>query len=108
MKQLSRIEEVLMITILKLKADAYGVSIRERIRRDLNERWSFGSIYPALDKLCRLGYLRKFKGDPSPERGGKSKFFYRISPSGLRALTELRDTQQRLWADLPSLVLEDR
>lgn len=102
MKPLTRVEEILLITILRLEENAYGVSIRDRIRLDLEEKWSFGSIYPALDKLVRLGLLRRIKGEPLSERGGKSRFLYRVTPGGLEALMKLREVQDKLWADLPA------
>ena len=78
MKFLTRSEETILLTILKLKDNAYGVSIRERIYQDTGDKWSFASIYQPLDKLLRKEYVRKIKGEPTAERGGKSKFFYDV------------------------------
>jgi len=102
LKHLTRVEEILLVTILKLGADAYGVGIRDHIRRDLNEKWSFGSIYPALDKMVRLGFLRRIKGEPRAERGGKSRFYYRVTAVGIEALERVRTMHDKLWSDLPA------
>lgn len=106
MKFLSRAEETILITILKLEADAYGVSIRERIQKDTGSRWSFASIYTPLDNLKKKGFVEKIKGEPVPERGGKSKFYYRVTPQGKEALIRLYKTHQKVWSDVLPIVPE--
>lgn len=106
MKTLSRSEESILLTILKLGEGAYGVSIREKIRKDTGQEWSFASIYTPLDKLRRKGFVRKTKGNPLPERGGKSRYFYEVTPSGIQSLVELRESQQKIWSGIPDITLE--
>jgi len=106
MKLLSRSEEIILLTILKLKNNAYGVSIREQICHDTSERWSFASIYTPLDKLVRKEYAKKIKGDPTAERGGKSKFFYEVTPEGKNALLEVSRAHQRVWEGVPLIALK--
>jgi PadR family transcriptional regulator PadR len=106
MKTLSRAEETILLTILKLGEGAYGVSIREQIRKDTGQEWSFASIYTPLDKLKRKGFVRKLKGNPLPERGGKSRYFYEVIPSGIQSLVELRESQQKIWSGIPDITLE--
>lgn len=107
MKLLSRTEEIILLTILKLKYNAYGVSIREQIFEDTGDKWSFASIYQPLDKLVRKEYVRKIKGEPSAERGGKSKFFYEVTPEGKKALLEIRRAHDQIWAGVPRIALEN-
>ena len=106
MKLLSRSEEIILITILKLEDTAYGVSIREQIFRDTGDQWSFASIYQPLDKLVRKEYARKIKGEPSAERGGKSKFFYEVTPEGKKALLAILRAHDQIWAGVPRIALE--
>ena len=103
----TRTEEIILLTILKLKDNAYGVSIREQIHKDTEERWSFASIYQPLDTLVRKEYVRKVKGEPTAERGGKSKFYYQVTDEGKRALLALRAAQNRVWAGVPRIALEN-
>jgi DNA-binding PadR family transcriptional regulator len=107
MKMISRSEEIILATILKLEDNAYGVSIREQIHTDTGERWSFASIYQPLDKLARKEYVTKTKGESTAERGGKSKFFYRVTPEGRRALLRVRETVGRVWAGVPRILPEN-
>jgi PadR family transcriptional regulator PadR len=106
MKLLSRSEEIILITILKLEDDAYGVSIREKIYKNTGSRCSFASIYTPLDNLRKKGFVKKIKGDPLPERGGKSKFYYRITPQGKEALIKLYRAHQKIWSGVPQIVPE--
>lgn len=106
MKLLSRAEEVILLTILKLDDKAYGVNIREQIQKDSGDLWSFASIYSPLDKLYRKGFVRKEKGTPLPERGGKSKYYYRLTGEGMQALLKIREAQEKFWSGLPELALK--
>ena len=105
--KLTRSEEMILVTILKLGDNAYGVSIREQIHRDTGETWSFASIYQPLDKLARREFVKKIKGEPTAERGGKSKFYYEVTPEGKKALLEIREAHDRVWAGVPRIVLEN-
>ena len=104
MKLLSRAEEILLLTILKLGEFAYGVNIREQIFKDSGDQWSFASIYTPLDKLTCKNYVVKVKGDPTAERGGKSKYFYRVTETGVEALKEIQEAQKKFWNGVPDYV----
>lgn len=105
-KFMTRNEEIILLTILKLKDNAYGVSIREQIHRDMGDRWSFASIYQPLDNLVRKKYVRRIKGDPSARRGGKSKYYYEVTPDGKRNLKILKQAQEQVWAGVPEFFWE--
>jgi DNA-binding PadR family transcriptional regulator len=98
---LSRLEEIVLLAILKLKNNAYGVSIRHQIFIDSGKYWSFASIYQPLDKLKEKGFVEKRKGSSTPERGGKSKYYYQVTPQGILALQELRQMHNSFWGDVP-------
>lgn len=106
MKLLSRSEEIILLAILKLKDGAYGVSIREQIFKDTGDTWSFASIYTPLEKLTRKKYVLKTKGEPSPERGGKSKYLYSLTQDGKFALSNILHSHNRVWAGINPSELE--
>jgi len=108
MKLLSRIEEILLISILKLGENAYGVSIREQVLKDTGEKWSFASIYPPLDSLKMKGFVNKTKGSPSPERGGKSKYYYKISSEGRQALIQIYEARQKTWIGVKEILWDHK
>jgi PadR family transcriptional regulator PadR len=106
LKFMTRNEEIILLSILKLKGNAYGVSIRKQIYKDMGDKWSFASIYQPLDNLVRKKYVRRLKGDPTAKRGGKSKFYYEVTPDGLRNLQKLKKAQEQVWAGIPEISLE--
>lgn len=106
MRLLSRYEEIILLTILKLEDQAYGVSIRNQIHADSGDLWSFASIYTPLEKLKIKGYVQKTAGPPTSERGGKSKYFYTVTEAGKKALLEIQDTHKKFWKDVPLIILD--
>jgi PadR family transcriptional regulator PadR len=106
-KFMTRNEEIILLTILKLKGNAYGVSIRRLIYKDMGNKWSFASIYQPLDNLVRKKYVRRIKGDPTARRGGKSKFYYEVTPEGLRNLQRIKKAHEQVWAGIPEISLEN-
>ena len=105
MKMLSRAEEIILLAILKLKENAYGISIRELIRSDTGSEWSLAQIYDPLNRLAHKGYVRKTKGEPTSERGGRYKCLYRITPEGKEALLEIRSIQDSIWDNVTKKAL---
>ena len=104
MKHISRTEEAILLAILKLKENAYGVSIRNQIFSDTGDKWSFALIYVPLEKLLQKGFIEKHQGEPTPERGGKSKYYYKITFAGIRALETVSSYQRKIWTGAPDIV----
>lgn len=86
-KFITRNEEIILLAILKLKGNAYGISIRQQIHLDMGDMRSFASIYQPLDNLVRKKYIGRIKGDPTSRRGGKSKFYYMVTLAGIQEIS---------------------
>ncbi len=97
----TRIEEIILLAVLQLGSRAYGVPIREHVQAMLGHRVSIGAIYVPLDRLVRKGLLTSFEAEPTAERGGRRKRYYKLSSEGLDALRALQDLHERLWRDVP-------
>ena len=106
-KFMTRNEEIILLAILKLNGNAYGVSIRKQIYQDMGDTWSFASIYQPLDNLVRKKYVRRIIGDPTAKRGGKSKFYYEVTPDGMQGLQKLKKAHEQVWAGIPEISLEN-
>lgn len=106
MKLLTRSEEYVLLAIWRLKDNAYTISILNQVSMVTGYQWQVGAIYVPLEKLRRKKYVNKHKGDPTPERGGRSKYFYRITPAGKEALKEIRTVQENVWADISKIALD--
>lgn len=88
-RHLGEFEQVLLYAVMHLQDDETG-ACGPTIRRTVHERTgrviSPGAIYTALDRLETRGLVRSALGDPTPERGGKRKRFYRMRAAGVAAL----------------------
>jgi len=94
---LGELEQVVLLAVVRLGTAAYAVSIRDEIRERTGIDLSRGTIYVSLDRLERKGLLESWFADPTPERGGKAKRYFRATPAALRALAESRDVMTRMW-----------
>lgn len=102
---LSRAEEIILLAILQLESEAYGISIRNFIRETIGSEWSLAQIYDPLNRLAHKGYVVKSKGTPLPERGGRHKCLYNLTEEGKSALEEIHRLQEKLWSKNPNKVL---
>ena len=93
-------EQIVLLAILRLRDDAYGVPIRNEIEQRTGRSLSVGALYRTLDRLEAKGYVTSWFSDPTPERGGRSKRYFRVRPVGLRALRASRDALAAMWDGL--------
>jgi DNA-binding PadR family transcriptional regulator len=89
--RLGRFEELILLALVRLRENAYGVPIRREIAERTGRDVSFGAVYTTLERLERKGYVSSRVGEPTPERGGRAKRYFRIEAPGVRALTETRE-----------------
>jgi DNA-binding PadR family transcriptional regulator len=101
MRLVSRLEEIILLTIWRLESDAYGLAILEEIRKSTGKVWLNGSIYACLGRLLKHGLVESLEGDPAPERGGRRKIYYRVTRDGRQALKEIRNISSAIWTDIP-------
>lgn len=93
---LGEFEQLLLFALLHLKDDAYGVRIREAIEARTGRLVSPGAVYTALDRLERRGLVVSRLGDPTAQRGGKRKRYYRLEPAGAALLRESQYALRRM------------
>jgi DNA-binding PadR family transcriptional regulator len=103
-KFLTRPEELILLTVLRLKDNAYCIPIFDELQKLSPKKWTLGSIYGPLYRLEQKGLLHSFLGDPSSERGGKSKRFYRLTSRGIQALQEIRRLETASWQGLTDII----
>jgi PadR family transcriptional regulator PadR len=83
---LGEFEHIVLLALLRLEDRAYGVTVRQEIEFRTDREVSIGAVYATLDRLETKGYVRSRHGDPTPERGGRSKRFFRVTPKGVAAV----------------------
>jgi len=101
MRLLTRMEEIILISIWRLKDNAYGITIREEVGNATGEEWALGAIYPFLSRLHQAGLVSTITGHSTPERGGRHKIYYRLTDTGKEALAEVLQVHERTWAGIP-------
>ena len=101
MEFLTRMEEILLLTVQRLDPEAYGVTIRAAVEELLGKPVSVGAVYVPLDRLAERGYLETWHSDPTPERGGRRKKYYRLTQNGLKILAETKALNDALWTNIP-------
>jgi PadR family transcriptional regulator PadR len=100
---LGEMELMVLLAVVRLGDDAYGVPISKELLILAKRELSVGSIYAALDRLERKGLVSSSLGDPTPERGGRAKRYFRVTRTGVRALKTTRAALTNLWNDIPML-----
>ena len=103
MKELTKAEETLLLAILKLKQDAYGVAIKRQIQKVTGKSIPYGTLYFILSQLKNKGLVNRFEGESKPERGGRNRVHYTLTARGNRALQMAYETQQRVWEGFSEL-----
>lgn len=94
------VEQQVLLAVWRLGDDAYGVPVREELEDVAERSVSAGAVYATLVRLEKKGWVRSTMGDPTPERGGKAKRFFRITAGGMAAVREARTVMERLWEGL--------
>jgi len=97
MKELSKAEETLLLAILKLKDNAYGVAIKQYIKKATSKALPYGTLYFILEQLTKKGYTKRFTGESKPERGGRSRIYYTLTSEGSTALEHSYEMQKKIW-----------
>ena len=100
---LGHFELLVLLAVLRVGDDAYGVPIAQALEDALGRDVLQGSVYAALDRLEAKGLLRSSLGDPTPERGGRAKKYFTLTAKGLRDVREAQRALTTLWKGLPSL-----
>jgi len=100
---LGEFELLVMLTILRLGEDAYGVPISREIEQQTGRTVTFRTVYATLERLQKKGFVRSSLGEATPERGGRAKRFFRVTSAGLRTVRETKRNLIRLWRGLPEL-----
>ena len=108
MRELTVLEQIILAAIINLKENAYGVSIRKKVKTLTGKSLMYGTLYNALNQLLRKRLVTKTKGLPTAERGGRSKIYYKLTKEGEKALREVYRLQKSVWASIPHFLGNDK
>lgn len=97
------LELFILLAVIRLSPEAYGVSISREIERTTKRSISLAGVYAALDRMEQSGFVTSELSDPTPERGGRSKRFFQITREGLHHVRATREALTGMWQGLPEL-----
>jgi PadR family transcriptional regulator, regulatory protein PadR len=95
---LGEFEELVLLTVAALGDEAYGVSIQQDIEARCNRSISIGALHATIARLEEKGFLKSWLGGATPERGGRSKRYYELTPAGKKILSETKNLRDTLWS----------
>ena len=100
---LTDFELMILLAVLRVRDEAYGVPIAREIEDTAGRMVTLGAVYLALDRLQQNGLVVSELGEATPERGGRAKRFFRITPKGLRSVRSTQRALVALWKGIPEL-----
>jgi PadR family transcriptional regulator, regulatory protein PadR len=107
-KHVGELEHMILLAIVRLGRDAYGMSILRELDERADRKVSRGALYLVLERMVQKGYLDSRMGEPTSERGGRAKRFFELTGAGKEALRVSGRSLLALWDGLESLLEEGR
>ncbi len=93
---LGEFEQLILLAILRLGDDAYGVTIRAELADRTGRNVAPGAMYTALERLETKGLIESRMSDPTPQRGGRAKRKVTVTAAGMEAVTRAVQAYERL------------
>jgi DNA-binding PadR family transcriptional regulator len=102
-QSLGELELVVMLIVIRLGDDAYGVPITRELEQQTGKSLAFGTVYATLERLQKKGFVRSFLGEATSERGGRAKRYFLVTAAGLRTVRQTKRRLTKLWQGIPQL-----
>lgn len=106
MRDLTKVEEIVLIAIWQLESQAYGYNIRKHILDVFKKEFTIGNLYSVLNQLDKKGYVSKSIGESTGKRRGKPKIYYAVNKDGLAALEAAHKAYNLIWKGIPKIAFE--
>jgi PadR family transcriptional regulator, regulatory protein PadR len=100
---LGEFELMVLLAVIRLDENAYGVTISREIEQRSRREAALGSVYAALERLEEKKLVKSWLGERTPERGGRAKRYFNVTPHGLREARAAQRGLTALWRGLPQL-----
>lgn len=104
---LGEFQEIVLLTILVLNENAYGVTIQDEISERTGRAVSRGALHTALTRMDEKGFITSHYGGATSERGGRRKRYYQVTNLGKSALQEARTIREQLWSEVPKFSFQN-
>ena len=94
---LGEFEHVVLLSVLHLQDNAYGLSIKNYLKASVNRDVAIGALYSTTGRLQNKGLLTSCKSGSTPGRGGKAKRFFEVTGLGIEELRRTKGQLEKLW-----------
>jgi PadR family transcriptional regulator, regulatory protein PadR len=100
---LGQLELMVLLAVIRPAKDAYGVFISREIAEKSGREVALASVYAALERLEKKGFVISSLGEPTAERGGRARTYFKPTSAGLREALDAHETLLRLSSGLSGL-----
>lgn len=104
-RYVGELEELILLIIVMLKEDAYGLAIRKALKKHADRTVTIGAVHGTVNRLEKKGFITSSLGGATDLRGGRRKRLFTITASGKKILKSSRDVKVNLWMQIPELTL---
>ena len=104
-QHLGELKELVLLMIILLGEDAYGLAIRKALQEHANRTVTIGAVHGTVNRLEKKGLLTSHMGGATDSRGGRRKRLFTITTAGKKSLKRSRDLRVNLWKQIPELSL---
>jgi DNA-binding PadR family transcriptional regulator len=95
-ESLGEFEHLILLAVLRLREDAYGMRVRREIAERTSRDVSIGAVYATLERLETKGMVSATISDPKPERGGRAKRSFQVTAEGMQAVNRTRHEMENM------------
>jgi len=99
---LGEFERAVLLAVARLDENAYGMRVRQELESRLKRTVSIGAVYTTLDRMQEKGFVSSRLGEPTAERGGRAKKYFKVEAPGIAALEHSRGLAAAIWSMVPA------
>ena len=103
--RLGNLEEMILLTLMLISDEAYGVSIRDEYVKQSKHNISLSAVHTVLRRLEKKGFIESDLGGATTDRGGRRKRLYKITRYGYSAVAAIQEERTRIWNMIPNIEL---
>ncbi len=104
-ESLGSVEHIVLLAVMRLGNEAYGITVLQEIESIAGRSLSIGTVYATLWRLESKGFVKSAAGEPTAERGGRAKRYFRVTAEGKSAVCRAQDSILKLSSGLTDLQL---